>query len=65
MKEIPINRKVNNMEIISKLLNSVAKQCDCRVTYNPAEGLLIFSGDTAYQKYITEKTISFFRPVWE
>ena len=64
MKEIPINRKINNMEIISKLLNSVAKQCDCRITYNSTKGSLVFSGDTAYQKYITEKTISFFRPVW-
>lgn len=64
MKEIPIIRKVNNMEIISKLLNSVAKQCDCRITYNPTKGSLIFSGDTTYQKYITEKTISFFRPIW-
>lgn len=63
MKEIPIIRKVNNMEIISKLLNSVAKRCDCRVTYNPTEGLLVFSGDTSYQKYITEKAISFFTPL--
>jgi hypothetical protein len=64
MKEIPIIRKVNNMEIISKLLNSVAKQCDCRITYNPNKGLLVFSGDTTYQEYITEKTISFFQPIW-
>jgi hypothetical protein len=64
MKEIPIIRKVNNMEIISKLLNSVAKQCDCRITYNPNKDLLVFSGDTTYQKYITEKTISFFQPIW-
>jgi hypothetical protein len=65
MKEIPIIRRVNNMEIISKLLNSVAKRCDCRITYNPTEGLLVFSGDTAYQKYITEKAISFFHPLCE
>lgn len=65
MKEIPINRKVNNMEIISKLLNSVAKQCDCRVSYDSAEDSLVFSGDAAYQKYITEKAISFFQPVWD
>ena len=61
MEEIRIVRKVNNLEIISKLMNSVAKQCDCRVKYNREDGSIHFYGDTALQKYITEETLSFFK----
>ena len=61
MEEIRIIRKVNNLEIISKLMNSVAKQCDCRVKYCPENGCIRFYGDTTLQKYITEQTLSFFK----
>jgi hypothetical protein len=61
MEQVRVLRKVNNMEIICKLMNSVAKQCGCRVKYNPQKGELQFSGDTACQKYIVEETLSFFR----
>jgi hypothetical protein len=61
MEQVQIVRKVNNLEIISKLMNSVAKQCGCRVKYNADEGGINFYGDAAYQKYIVEETLSFFQ----
>jgi hypothetical protein len=61
MGELHIIRKVNNLEIISKLMNSVAKQCDCRVKYDPEGKSIRFYGDTDLQQYITEQTLSFFK----
>lgn len=61
MNEIRIFRKVNNLEIISKIMNSVAKQCDCRVRYDAEMGAIHFDGDKEYRKYIAEQTLSFFR----
>ncbi len=62
MEQVRIVRHINNLEIISKLMNSVAKQCGCRVKYNPEDGGLHFFGDASYQKYIVEETLSFFHP---
>lgn len=61
MEGFNIVRKVNNLEIISKLMNSVAKQCDCRVKYCPEDGCIRFYGDADLQEYITEQTLSFFK----
>ena len=61
MEQIHVIRKINNLEIISKLMNSVAKQFNCRVTYNPADGCLRFSGEETYRKYIVEQTLSYFQ----
>jgi hypothetical protein len=61
MNAIPVNRQVNNLEILSKLMNSVAKQCDCRVRYDKNHNALCFSGDAAYRKHIAEETMGFFR----
>jgi hypothetical protein len=61
MEAVRIIKKVNNLEIIEKLLNSVAKQCDCRVAYNEQTGVLNFYGDTSCKQYIAEQTLSFFR----
>ena len=61
MNQIRIFKQINNLEIISKIMNSVAKQCDCRVRYNAEEGAIRFYGDSVYQKYIAETTLSFFR----
>lgn len=61
MKGIRVQRIVNNMEIICKLMNSVAKQYGCRIKYNPQNGGLQFSGDNDYRRYIVEETLSFFR----
>ena len=61
MEKIRIIRKVNNLEIISKLLNSAAKQCDCRVKYDPVAKSIRFYGDSELRQYITEQTLSFFK----
>ncbi|MGD9364637.1 MAG: hypothetical protein PVH87_03000 [Desulfobacteraceae bacterium] len=60
MEQIRIVHRINNLEIISKLMNSVAKQCGCRVKYHHEDGMIRFYGDTAYQKYIVEETLAFF-----
>lgn len=61
MEQVQILHKVDNLEIISKLMNSVAKQCGCRVKYNPDGGGICFYGDASYQKFIVEETLSFFQ----
>lgn len=61
MEQVRIVRRINNLEIISKLMNSVAKQYDCRVKYNPEDGGIHFSGDARCQKYIVEETLAFFQ----
>ncbi len=61
MSTIPVIQRVNNLEILSKLMNSVAKQCDCRVKYDKIGNRLRFSGDAAFRKHIAEETMGFFR----
>ncbi len=61
MDEVNIVNQVDNLEIISKLMNSVAKQFDCRVKYVAEDHCIKFFGDKAYQKHIVEETLSFFR----
>jgi hypothetical protein len=61
MEFVPVQRVVNNMEIICKLMNSVAKQYGCRFQYNPQNGGLQFKGDSTFQKHIVEEALSYFR----
>ena len=61
MEEIHVVRQINNLEIISKLMNSVARQCDCRVKYSHKDNSIRFYGDTSLRQYITEQTLSFFK----
>lgn len=61
MNKVRIVQKIDNLEIISKLMNSVAKQCNCRVKYSPEKGCLRFYGDQTCKKYIAEQTLSFFQ----
>jgi hypothetical protein len=61
MNPVRVIREVNNLEIISKLMNSVAKQCNCRVKYDPEDQSIRFYGDPDLQAYITEQTLSFFK----
>jgi hypothetical protein len=61
MNMIPIDRRINNLEILSKLMNSVAKQCGCRVKYDRIENVLYFIGDATYKRHIAEETLEFFR----
>ncbi len=61
MEKFHVINQVDNLEIISKLMNSVARQCDCRVKYCPEDRSIKFYGDKACQRYIVEETLSFFR----
>ncbi len=51
-----------NLEIMSKLLNSVAKKYDCYVQYNAQENCLEFHGDESYWTHIIEEVMEFFFP---
>lgn len=57
---IPIVYRVKNLEILTKLLNSVAKRYGCRVEYIAKENRLKFHGDDTCCKHITEETLAFF-----
>ena len=61
MEEVKIVTQVDNLEILSKLMDSVARQCDCRVKYNSENRSIKFHGNDAYKKYIVEETLSFFK----
>ncbi len=60
MEPLKVNQTVNNKEILSKLLNSVAVKCDCRVKYNLENDAIVFSGDEIYKRHIVEETVRFF-----
>ncbi len=59
MGGLKVYRHINNLEVVSKLMNSVAVKCNCRVGYNPEKNALIFSGDDKYKRYIVEKTAEY------
>jgi hypothetical protein len=61
MNKIRVFHKIDNLEIISKLMNSVAKQCGCLVKYSADEGCLRFYGDRKLRRHIAEATLSFFQ----
>ena len=52
-----------NLEIVAKLLNSVARKYDCRVQYHADENRLSFRGDTEHWQHITEELLEQFFPV--
>ena len=62
MNQIRIIHHINNREIICKIMDSVAKTCDCRIKYDPQKDRLCFSGDQKNIKYIAEQTLAFFPP---
>lgn len=64
MENLRIKRVVDNMEIICKLMNSVAKQYGCRVKYNSQSRTPQFSGDPDCIAGIVEEVASFFRTGW-
>jgi len=51
-----------NLEILAKLLNSVAEKYDCYVKYNKQENSLEFIGDRSYWRHIVEELMTFFFP---
>ena len=56
------NSKNVNLEIIAKLLNSVAEKYGCYVRYDRKENSLKFIGDQDYWKHIVEEVVAFFFP---
>ncbi len=60
---IPIASINMNLEIVAKLLNSVARKYDCRVLYDADENRLSFRGDTQHCQHITEELLEQFFPV--
>jgi len=60
MNKIIINKKNNNLEIVSKLMNSVCGKYDCSVKYNSENGTLDFTGNEDYKHHIAEETMSLF-----
>jgi len=60
MNEIPIIRKNANLEIFTKIINSVAAHYECHVDYIAEENRLAFHGDQDCCKHITEETLALF-----
>jgi len=61
MNALPIYKKVNNLEVISKLMNSICSKYDCHVSYNEKLGTVVFDGDDAYKPVIAEETMNLFK----
>ncbi len=60
MIPLRVNYKIENLEIISKIMDSVAKKWDCHVSYIPTQNKLEFSGDSALKNYIAEEILALF-----
>ncbi len=60
MGTVRIFRKNRNLELVSKLMNSVAVKYGCRVKYNTEKGVLNFFGDEACKRFIAEETMNLF-----
>jgi hypothetical protein len=54
-----------NLEIIAKLLNSVAEKYGCYVRFEKRENSLKFIGDESYWGHIIEELMEFFFPQME
>ena len=62
MNKLYIASKNVNMEILAKLLNSVAEKYECFVRYNQDENSLSFLGDESYWRHIVEEMMEMFFP---
>ena len=60
MKTFRINRRNNNLELVSKIMNSVCAKYDCRIKYNAESGTVHYSGDDVYKTLIAEETMKIF-----
>ena len=60
MSVFKINRKSTNLELVSKLMNSVAVKYNCRVRYNPETETVCFNGNDACRSFIAEETLNLF-----
>jgi len=60
MGKIKINYKSNNLEVLSKLMNSVAAKYDCTVKYDAENSSLNFTGEDTLKRFIAEETMELF-----
>ena len=60
---LPIVVRNKNLEILAKMLNSVAAKYECRVEYIDDEDRLVFHGDRDCCRHITEETLALFPAV--
>lgn len=58
---IRIQRKNHNLELVSKLMNSVCSKYDCSVSYNSDSDTISYRGDEAFKSHIAEETMNLFR----
>jgi hypothetical protein len=65
MNKLYIASKNVNLEIIAKLLNSVAEKYGCFVRYEKQENSLKFIGDECNWSHIIEELMEFFFPQME
>jgi hypothetical protein len=57
---LPIVVRNKNLEILVKMINSVAVKYECRVEYIDDEGRLEFHGDRDCCRHITAETLALF-----
>jgi hypothetical protein len=60
MNEIPVVVKNKNLEILAKMINSVAEKYECHVAYIDDENRLEFHGDGDCCRHIAEETLALF-----
>ena len=54
---IAINKVTNNTELLSKLLNSVARKYNCGAKFSTVSGVLQYEGDEACRQPIIDETL--------
>ena len=60
MNVFKINTRNYNLELISKLMNSVARKYNCRIQFDDHNHRMRFSGHERYQQSIVEETLQLF-----
>jgi len=61
MSILKVNHQNQNLELVSKIMNSVAIKYECRVKYNQESNALDFSGDDQLRRFIAEETLAVLR----
>lgn len=61
MSILKIHHQNQNLELVSKIMNSVAVKYDCRVKYDRDAKALDFSGDDQLRRFIAEESLAFLR----
>jgi len=54
---IAVKQVTNNTELLSKLLNSVARKYDCGAKFSTVCGELHYEGDEACRQHIIDETL--------